>query len=847
MTPELYQRAFEIFSAAADLPATQRDARVEAECGGDTELLRTVREMLAADAAPLALTGGDAVRRGVQWLLGEPTMEPGGAGTGNPGAGDGPTVPGAGASSFRMPSRIGPYAITGFIGRGGMGEVFEARQENPSRTVAVKISPLAAASPAALRRFEREVEFLARLTHPGIAQIYDAGIADMGGVSVPYFAMELVRGTPVTEYARTKQLSLRQRVELVATLCDAVQYAHQQGVIHRDLKPDNILIPVDAAAGDAASAGRVPLPRILDFGIARLAQDQQAEQRTMATEAGQPIGTPGFMAPEQIRGETALIDTRCDVYALGVIAYLLLGGRAPHGDAGSSVFELTRATLEADPVPLAVAAGVMVLAAYQREQRQRLEAEAARTEARREAQSQRDIASFLVYDTFGAAAPSRRGTAVKATELIDEAAAAVDARFPDDAVLRGRVRAVIANMLYGTGQFERAEQAARKAVTELRAATGGDQEALCEAMALHGSILSGKASTADQAEAVLRETMQCGDPANPRMIQTRAKAAVALGELLQKTGRHDEARLILRRVIAETVPTGPLEREAAASARLSLAASLQATDVQEGVEELLREAVEITSTGISRNAPVALSSRNSYAALLAGRGRFAEAAPIVLDLVERIKQTYPADHPNAAFVMATAARVLCAAGRTAEGLPMISRAVEIIRLRSDDGNFNVERLAGLAMQLHKEAGDAPGAAKFMELHLRARLLAAKDDERAGVVARLAEYRDLLARIDPAPERVEAGLMGYVKQCRDEIPLINKEGGLQRSPHAARLMANLARALLVQRQRHPKVAAEAGRLLEAARAALAASKNQTDDGVLIEAVAKELAAAGAGNR
>lgn len=923
MTPELYQRAFEIFSAAADMPPAQRDARVDAACGGDAELLRTVREMLAADAAPLALTGGDAVRRGVQRLLGEPTMEPGSGGTGNPGERDNPTVPGAGVSAFRMPSRIGPYTITGFIGRGGMGEVFEARQENPSRTVAVKISPLAAASPAALRRFEREVEFLARLTHPGIAQIYDAGIADMGGVSVPYFAMELVRGTPVTEYARTKQLSLRQRVELVATLCDAVQYAHQQGVIHRDLKPDNILIPVDAAAGDAASAGRVPLPRILDFGIARLAQDQQAEQRTMATEAGQPIGTPGFMAPEQIRGETALIDTRCDVYALGVIAYLLLGGRAPHGDAGSSVFELTRATLETDPMPLGainracrgdlatvvamamhkertqrygsaaefaadlrrglasepvmarpatvgyvlrrfavrhkplvaavasvlvlgVAAGVMVLAAYQREQRQRLEAEAARTEARREAQSQRDIASFLVYDTFGAAAPSRRGTAVKATELIDEAAAAVDARFPDDAVLRGRVRAVIANMLYGTGQFERAEQAARKAVTELRAATGGDQEAFCEAMGLHGSILSGKASTADQAEAVLRETMQCGDPANPRMIQTRAKAAVALGELLQKTGRHDEARLILRRVIAETVPTGPLEREAAASARLSLAASLQATDVQEGVEELLREAVALTGTGLGATTPVVLAARNNYAAFLARRGRFVEAAPMVQDLVERVQLAYPADHPSVAYAMATAANVLVAGKRHDEGLPMIARAVEILRKRFDDGNFDVERLSGLAVRLHAQAGDAAGAVPFMELQLRARLLAANGDERAGVVARLAEYRDLLARIDPAPERVEAGLMAYVKQCRDEIPMIINAGGLQRSPHAARLMANLARAVLAQRQQHPRVAAEAGALLELARSALAASKNQTDDGVLIEAVAKELAAAGAGN-
>ena len=916
MTPETYQRAFEIFSAATDLPARERDAHIEHACRDDAELLRTIREMLVADGSPLALTGNDALRRGVQRVLGDWTIDPAVLAADTLGGSKFRTAASGGAlPGFRMPSRIGPYTITGFIGRGGMGEVFEARQENPSRIVAVKISPQAAAHPAALRRFEREVEFLARLTHPGIAQIYDAGIADMGGVSVPYFAMELVRGTPVTEYAASQNLSLPQRVELVATLCDAVQYAHQQGVIHRDLKPDNILVPLDAGT---SGSGRIPLPRILDFGISRLVQDERAEQRTMATEAGQPIGTPGFMAPEQIRGEVASIDTRCDVYALGVIAYLLLGGRAPHGKPGSSVFELTRATLEADPAPLgtvnracrgdlatvvemamhkerthrygsaaefaadlrrvlasepvtarpatvgyvlrrfavrhkplvaaiasvvvlAVAAGVMVLAAYRSEQRQRLEAEAARTEARREAQSQRDIASFLVYDTFGAASPSQRGTSVRATELIDAAAAAVDTRFPDDAILRGRVRAVIANMLYGTGEFARAEQTARKAVAELRAASGGDLEAFCEALGLHGVVLLRNPSSADEAEAVLRETMQCGDPASPRIVQNRAKAAMGLGELLQRRGKHDEARLILRRVIAETAASGTMDREVAAGARLSLAASLQTKGVQEGVEDLLREALELTGTGLVATDPVVLAARNNYAAFLAGRGRFAEAVPVVQDLVERAQQTYPADHPNVAYVMATASNVLVAGKRSDEGLPMIARAVEIFRKSADDGDFEVERFSGLAVRLHAQAGDAAGAVPFMELHLRARLLAANDDERAGVIGRMGDYRDLLARLDASPESIETRLLAYVRQCREEIPLIISEGGPERSPRGARLMANLARAVLALRERDPKVAAEAGALLDIARAALPASKNLVEDGKLIEAVAAELAA------
>jgi len=907
MTPELYQRATTIFSAATHLLAAERQTYLTTACEGDKELLRVVTEMLAADAAPLVLTGGASLRLGLQQLLGEESDR---SDTTQAGAARPDSSP-----RFRMPERIGPYTITGFIGRGGMGEVFEARQENPSRAVAVKISPLAAASPAALRRFEREVEFLARLTHPGIAQIYDAGIADMGGVSVPYFAMELVRGTPLTEYVLRHDLNLRQRIELVASLCDSVQYAHQQGVIHRDLKPDNILIPSESGP---VVAGRVPLARILDFGIARLAHGQLGDDGgAMVTEAGQPIGTPGFMAPEQIRGENAAIDTRCDVFALGVIAYLLFGGRPPHGDPGSSVYALTSATLEQEParlgalnracrgdletvvamamhkdrdrrygsaaefgadlrrvltsepvtarpatvgyilrrfavrhkplvaavvsvVVLALAAGILVFAAYRGEQRQRLAAEVARAEARREAQAQQDITSFLVYDTFGAASPSRRGTSVRATELIDEAAAAVDVRFPNDAVLRGRVRAVIANMLLGTGQSVRAEQTVRKAVDELGGGSGADDEWRCEALRLLGVTLSAQREKQQEARTVLQQAMQCGDATNPRVALNRSQAAQTLGEVLQRAGEHQEAQRILRRLIAETVPTDDASRVLAASSRVSLVAPLQAAGGSDAIETLLREAVEMSGQGTRAGAPAALAARNNYAAFLVGRGRFTEAEPIVLDLVERVKQTFPPDHPSVGYVLATAASVLVSNGRSVEGLAMVSRAVEIMQLAKDDGDFEVEKLTGLALRLHTSAGDRDGALRFLGLHLRARLLAAGSEEGAGVRTRMSEYRDLLASMNPAIESIDAGLLAYMNQCRNEIPLIVKAGGLQQSPKAARLMANLARASHSLRERHPGVAAEAPAMLTAARAVLAVSKQRQEDSVLIEAVSAELA-------
>jgi non-specific serine/threonine protein kinase/serine/threonine-protein kinase len=237
----------------------------------------------------------------------------------------------------RIPATIARYRIVRLIGEGGMGAVYEAEQDHPRRTVALKVIKAGMASPALLRRFEQEAEALGRLQHPGIAQIYEAGTADAGFGPQPYFAMEFIRGSTLRDYVERHHLNTRQRLEIMEKVCDAVHHAHQRGLIHRDLKPGNILVD---------ESGQ---PKILDFGVARVTdRDSQA---TSQTDVGQLIGTLAYMSPEQVLADPLELDTRSDVYALGVILYELLAKRLPY-EIGNKLHEALQAIREEDPARL---------------------------------------------------------------------------------------------------------------------------------------------------------------------------------------------------------------------------------------------------------------------------------------------------------------------------------------------------------------------------------------------------------------------------------------------------------------------------------------------------------------
>lgn len=224
-------------------------------------------------------------------------------------------VPGPGGGGH--PSHIGPYRIRRVLGEGGMGLVYEAEQTEPlSRMVAIKIIKLGMDTLEVVQRFATERQALAAMDHPSIAKAFDAGATEAGR---PYFVMELIRGVPLTEYCDTHKLSTRQRIELFIEICQGVQHAHQKGVIHRDLKPSNLLVTIQDGK---------PHPKIIDFGIAK-AMDHRLSERSYATELGQLIGTPAYMSPEQAEMSGLDIDTRSDIYSLGIVLYELVSGALP--------------------------------------------------------------------------------------------------------------------------------------------------------------------------------------------------------------------------------------------------------------------------------------------------------------------------------------------------------------------------------------------------------------------------------------------------------------------------------------------------------------------------------------
>jgi len=300
-TPERHARVKEIFLATCELAPENLATALDQACDGDEDLRREVEALLALDEK----TTHDA------------RMGP------------------------ALSTLIGPFRLLQKLGEGGMGEVWEAEQQEPvRRRVALKLVKWGMDTKEVLARFESERQALVLMSHPNIARAFEAGASGEGR---PFFAMEYVKGLPITTYCDAQRLDTRRRLELIRQVCDGVQHAHQKGVIHRDIKPSNILV--------AVADGR-PVPKIIDFGVAK-ATSQRLTERTFFTELGQWIGTPEYMSPEQADLTGLDVDTRSDVYSLGVVLYELLAGAQPFDseELRSGGFDEMRRRIREDEPP----------------------------------------------------------------------------------------------------------------------------------------------------------------------------------------------------------------------------------------------------------------------------------------------------------------------------------------------------------------------------------------------------------------------------------------------------------------------------------------------------------------
>jgi len=305
MTPDRWSTIEVLFARAVDLEPKERAAFLGESTGGDIDLRRAVEDLLVQhDRDPAFLEDPPP------WLAPGPDVDP-------------------------LPERIGDYSILRALGRGGMGQVYLAERvaHDFRQQVALKVLRRGLDTDDLLRRFRAERQILATLDHPNIARLLDVGATDEG---LPYFVMEYIEGTTILEHCDGRRLTVRQRLALFRTVCSAVQHAHRSLVAHRDLKPGNVVV---------TDAG---VPKLLDFGIAKILDPEHEASHAAATRAGERLLTPEYAAPEQLRGEA--VTTACDVYALGVLLYELLAGRHPYaGAAGRD--DLERRILRSDPAP----------------------------------------------------------------------------------------------------------------------------------------------------------------------------------------------------------------------------------------------------------------------------------------------------------------------------------------------------------------------------------------------------------------------------------------------------------------------------------------------------------------
>jgi len=635
-----------------------------------------------------------------------------------------------------LPASIGRYRILRLLGEGGMGAVYEAEQEFPHRTVALKVIRAGYASGEMLRRFETETQALGRLQHPGIAQIYEAGTAETPFGRQPYFAMELVQGQALIDYCESHRLGVRQRLELMAKICDAVQHAHQRGLIHRDLKPANILVD---------ESGQ---PRILDFGVARLT-DSDA-QATRQTDIGQLVGTLAYMSPEQVLGDPGEIDTRSDVYALGVILYELLAGRGPYV-LGRQLHEVVRTIREEEPSALSsvnrsyrgdietivgkalekdktrrYVSAAELAADIQRHLRdepitarppttsyqlrkfarrnkalvtgaaavlvvlvlgvvastwEAVQARRAEAKAKQESAISQAVNDFLQKDLLGQASAynqSKPDPDIKVRTVLDRAAQNIQGKFEKQPAVEAAIWDTIGNTYERLGLYPEAQKQLERALELSRGALGPDNPRTL--LIMQDLVwLDQDEGKYIEAEALGKQTLdkkrRVLGPENPETLAAMGELATvywAEGKYARAEALDLQTLEMKRRVLGADHPW-------TLSTMNNLAVLYSNESKYAQAEALQSQALEIERRSLGPEHPATLMSMNNLATVYADEGKYARAEALHRQALEVQRRVLGPEHPETLQTMYDLAGLYRLAGKYAEAEAMQSQTLEIRR------------------------------------------------------------------------------------------------------------------------------------------------------------------------
>lgn len=675
---ELRGRVLALVEQALDIPFAERPAFLEEACGEDADLRRQVESLLSFESAA-----------------------------------DG-FLPTAGAEASGLPpgTRIGPYRIVELLGRGGMGSVYKAEREDDfKQQVALKLVPHELASPFILRRFHLERRILARLDHPNIARLLDGGTTNDGR---PYLVMEHVEGVPIDQYCEERRLSARERLELILPVCSALAFAHQNLVVHRDIKPGNILVTEEG------------VPKLLDFGIAKLL-DPEEGLADLTRTLERPM-TLRYASPEQVRAEP--VTPASDLYGLGVLLYQLLTGRLPCDLDRCGLEETARRICEQEPLrPSALAdsrhlAGdvdAIVLKALRKEPRHRyssveqLAEDVRRHLAGHPVQARKGTVlyrggKFLRRHRWGLAA------ALMTLVLLGVFLVREQRRWHAEQQRTARVIEVLRGLLNLADPDQREDPAvvqvldrAHRQLADLKAEPDLQAELLGTLGGIHLKLGNREAArqTLTQSIQIWRQN-RAGDPAGLAVLLNN------LGALDLKKGEHGRAERLFRQALELQEEAGTVEPEALVVTLNNLATVLLYRGELGEAEALYRRGLAIRVREHGRDDPRVSYSLRSLGAVLYNRGDLAAAEPLLREALRIRLAAYGPDHTDLAPVLDLLGNVRFARGDQAEAKRLYTRALDLRRRRLGSEHVDLARSERNLAALQLAEGNLKEARRLLE-------------------------------------------------------------------------------------------------------------------------------------